>query len=45
MTDTKKVVATGQEAIYLYLHNDVIWTVGGAGTTDALLNEAFSKLP
>jgi hypothetical protein len=41
----KKVVATGQDAVYLYLHGDVVWTVGGTGLTDALLNEAFSKLP
>jgi hypothetical protein len=41
----KKVVTTGQDPIYLYLHDDVIWTVGGTGLTDALLNEAFSKLP
>ncbi len=41
----KKVVSTGQDAVYLYLHNDVVWTVGGTGLTDALLNEAFSKLP
>jgi hypothetical protein len=41
----KKVVATGQDPIYLYLHDDVIWTVGGTGITDALLNEAFSSLP
>ena len=41
----KKVVATGQEGVYLYLKDDVIWTVGGSGVTDALLNEAFSKLP
>ena len=41
----KKVVSTGQDAVYLYLHNDVVWTIGGTGLTDALLNEAFSKLP
>jgi hypothetical protein len=41
----KKVVVSGQDATYLYLHNDVVWTVGGTGITDALLNEAFSKLP
>ena len=43
----KKVVTTGQDPIYLYLHDDVIWTVGGSGSglTDALMNEAFSKLP
>jgi hypothetical protein len=41
----KKVVQTGQDGTYLYLHNDVVWTVGGTGLTDALLNEAFSKLP
>jgi hypothetical protein len=41
----KKVVASGQDVVYLYLKDDVIWTVGGSGLTDALLNEAFSKLP
>jgi hypothetical protein len=41
----KKVVASGQDPVYLYLKDDVIWTVGGSGPTDALLNEAFSKLP
>ena len=41
----KKVVSADQDPIYLYLHNDVIWTVGGSGLTDALMNEAFSKLP
>jgi hypothetical protein len=41
----KKVVAPEQDPVYLYLKDDVIWTVGGSGLTDALLNEAFSKLP
>ena len=42
----KKVVTPDSEsATYLYLKNDVIWTVSGNGVTDALLNEAFSKLP
>jgi hypothetical protein len=42
----KKVTTSDQpQATYLYLKNDVIWTVSGSGMTDALLNEAFSKLP
>jgi len=41
----KKVTTTDQPATYLYLKNDVIWTVSGSALTDALLNEAFSKLP
>ena len=43
----KKVVTTDQPptTTYLYLKNDVIWTVSGSALTDALLNEAFSKLP
>jgi hypothetical protein len=42
----KKVTTTDQpEATFLYLKNDVIWTVSGSALTDALLNEAFSKLP
>jgi len=42
----KKVTTTDQpQATYLYLKNDVIWTVSGSALTDTLLNEAFSKLP
>jgi hypothetical protein len=42
----KKVISSDQSVLYLYLHSDVVWTVSGATTlTDALLNEAFSKLP
>jgi hypothetical protein len=41
----KKVTTADQPATYLYLKNDVIWTVSGSALTDALLNEAFSKLP
>jgi hypothetical protein len=44
----KKVVSPDSPDTYIYLKGDVIWTVGGSGTTaptDALLNEAFSKLP
>jgi hypothetical protein len=40
----KKVLNTGQ-TVYLYLHQDMIWTVGGTAPTDAVLNEVFSKLP
>ena len=42
----KKVVTPDSTtATYIYLKNDVIWTVSGSALTDALLNEAFSKLP
>jgi hypothetical protein len=41
----KVVVADQPEATYLYLKNDVIWTVSGSAVTDAILTEAFSKLP
>ena len=41
-----KKVVTGGQAVYIYLSGDILWTVGGTTTlTDALLNEAFSKLP
>jgi hypothetical protein len=41
----KKVVPVGGDTVYLYLHGEVMWTVGGASATDALLTETFSKLP
>lgn len=41
----KKVVTGGQVSAYLYLSGDILWTVGGNAPTDALLTEAFSKLP
>jgi hypothetical protein len=41
----KKVVPADGDTVYLYLHGDVMWTVGGTGLTDALLTETFSKLP
>jgi hypothetical protein len=44
----KKVVTPDQTSpTFIYLKDDVIWTVSGgtAAPTDALLNEAFSKLP
>lgn len=42
----KKVITPDSTTVtYLYLKDDVIWTVGGNAPTDALLNEAFSKLP
>ena len=41
----KKVVTSGSGSVYLYLKGDIIWTVGGNAPTDALLTEAFSKLP
>lgn len=42
-----KQVVTGGQVVYIYLSGDILWTVGGTTTTptDALLNEAFSKLP
>jgi hypothetical protein len=41
----KKIVPLGADVVYLYLHGDVTWTVGGTALTDALLTETFSKLP
>jgi hypothetical protein len=41
----KKVVSGGRVAAYLYLKGDVLWTVSGNNLSDALLTEAFSKLP
>lgn len=45
----KKIVPTdGSDPSYVYTKNDVVFSVGGSGSdpiTDALLNEAFSKLP
>ena len=45
----KKLTPTeaSQAASYIYTTQDVVFVVGGTGTTltDALLNEAFSKLP
>jgi hypothetical protein len=41
----KKVVPVGADTVYLYLHGEVMWTVGGTSATDALLTETFSKLP
>lgn len=43
-----KKAVTGAQVVYIYLSGDILWTVGGTTTTtptDALLNEAFSKLP
>lgn len=42
----KKVVPTdGTETSYVYAAQDVVFSVGGDGITDAQLNEVFSKLP
>lgn len=42
----KKVVPTdGSDTSYVYAAQDVVFAVGGETITDALLNEAFSKLP
>jgi len=44
----KKVVTTDQTSdTFIYLKDDVIWTVSGgtSAPSDAILNEAFSKLP
>jgi ABC-type glycerol-3-phosphate transport system substrate-binding protein len=35
----------GSDTQYLYTKDDVVFGVGGSGVTDAVLNEAFSKLP
>lgn len=35
----------GSDTQYLYAKDDVVFGVGGSGVTDAVLNEAFSKLP
>jgi hypothetical protein len=40
-----KKVVTPAQTVYIYLHGDVTWTVGGPALTDATLNEIFSKLP
>jgi hypothetical protein len=42
----KKVVPTDDSGTrYIYAAQDVVFSVGGEGITDALLQEAFSKLP
>jgi len=43
----KKIVTTGSDAgtVYVYTAGDVVFLIGGEGLSDALLNEAFSKLP
>lgn len=42
----KKIAPTdGSDATYVYSKNDVVFSVTGSDITDALLNEAFSKLP
>ncbi|MEO5703643.1 MAG: hypothetical protein ABIZ52_07850 [Candidatus Limnocylindrales bacterium] len=43
----KKIVPTdtGEETTYVYTSQDVVFAVGGADITDALLAEVFSKLP
>jgi hypothetical protein len=41
----KKVVTDSDETIYLYSSGDVLFGVGGEDVSDALLTEAFSKLP
>ena len=41
-----KKVTPGEGLVsYVYTTQDVVFVVSGAGVTDALLNEAFSKLP
>jgi hypothetical protein len=42
----KKVVSPDSEigTVYVYTSGDVMYIVGGAGVTDALLTEAFSKI-
>ena len=42
----KKIAPTdGSDATYVYTRDDVVFSVSGSELTDALLNEAFSKLP
>jgi hypothetical protein len=43
----KKIQPTDltEDPSYVYTKEDVVFTVGGTEITDALLNEAFSKLP
>jgi hypothetical protein len=42
----KKIAPSGGgDATYVYTKDDVIFSVTGSDITDALLNEAFSKLP
>ena len=43
----KKFVPTDttEDTLYVYAAQDAVFTVGGSGVTDALLNEIFSKLP
>src|SRR5262245_62143213 len=42
----KRIVPkAGEDAVYIYLKDDVVWSVGGPAITDALLDETFSKLP
>jgi hypothetical protein len=37
--------AAGAGATYSYTHEDVVFVIGGDDLTDALLAEAFTKLP
>jgi len=37
--------SSGDGTVYIYTHDDVVYIVGGDKATDALLTEAFSKLP
>jgi hypothetical protein len=37
--------ADDSDPSYVYTKDDVVFIVGGSGITDAVLNEAFSKLP
>jgi hypothetical protein len=43
----KKVVSSDTEiyTVYVYTQGDVMFLVGGDAVPDALLGEAFSKLP
>ena len=41
----KKIATTTGDPTYVYTKDDIVFSVGGAAITDALLNEAFSKLP
>jgi hypothetical protein len=40
-----KITPTDGDVAYIYTKDDTMFVVGGADATDAVLNEAFSKLP
>jgi hypothetical protein len=40
-----KITPADTDVAYIYTKDDTMFVIGGADATDALLNEAFSKLP